>query len=32
MFLVSLPVFTVIWLMKRPAFATEETSKMEVVE
>ncbi len=32
MFLVSLPVFAVIWLMKRPAFATEATSKMEVVE
>ncbi len=32
MFLTSLPVFAVIWLMKRPAFVTQENSKMDVVE
>jgi len=32
MFLISLPVFAVIWLMKRPAFVVQESSKMEVVE
>jgi DHA2 family multidrug resistance protein len=32
MFLISLPVFVVIWLMKRPSFATGETPKIEVVD
>jgi DHA2 family multidrug resistance protein len=32
MFLISLPVFAVIWLMKRPSFAGNATPKMEVVE
>ena len=32
MFLISLPVFAVIWLMKRPAFVAQESSKIEVVE
>ncbi len=32
MFWVSLPVFVIIWLMKRPVFARGETPKMEVVE
>jgi len=32
MFLISLPVFAVIWLMKRPAFVAQESSKMEVAE
>lgn len=32
MFLVSLPVFAVIWLMKRPSFAASGTPKMEVVD
>lgn len=32
MFVVSLPVFAVIWLMKRPEFAAGTTPKMEVVE
>jgi DHA2 family multidrug resistance protein len=32
MFVVSLPVFIVIWLMKRPEFAGGETPEMEVVE
>jgi len=32
MFLISLPVFAVIWLMKRPSFATGATPKMEVVD
>lgn len=32
MFLVSLPVFAVIWLMKRPSFAAGENPKMEVVD
>jgi len=32
MFLVSLPVFAVIWLMKRPSFAASATPKMEVVD
>jgi len=30
MFLISLPVFAIIWLMKRPSFA-RETPNMEVV-
>jgi len=32
MFLISLPVFVVIWLMKRPSFATGEKIEIEVVE
>ena len=32
MFVISLPVFAVIWLMKRPEFAAGATPKMEVVE
>jgi DHA2 family multidrug resistance protein len=32
MFLISLPVFAVIWLMKRPSFAASATPKMEVVD
>jgi hypothetical protein len=32
MFLTSLPVFAVIWMMKRPVFARGETPEMEVVE
>jgi DHA2 family multidrug resistance protein len=32
MFVVSLPVFAVIWLMKRPSFAAGATPKIEVVE
>lgn len=32
MFLISLPVFAVIWLMKRPEFAPGATPKIEVVE
>lgn len=32
MFLISLPVFLVIWLMKRPSFATGEKIEIEVVE
>jgi DHA2 family multidrug resistance protein len=32
MFLISLPVFVVIWLMKRPEFAVGATPKIEVVE
>lgn len=32
MFVVSLPVFVIIWLMKRPAFASGATPKIEVVE
>ena len=32
MFVISLPVFAVIWLMKRPSFAASETPKMEVVD
>jgi DHA2 family multidrug resistance protein len=32
MFLISLPVFAVIWLMKRPSFAAGATPKMEVVD
>jgi DHA2 family multidrug resistance protein len=32
MFLISLPVFVVIWLMKRPSFAAGATPKIEVVE
>jgi DHA2 family multidrug resistance protein len=32
MFVISLPVFVVIWLMKRPSFAGSATPKMEVVD
>jgi len=32
MFLISLPVFAVIWLMKRPSFTGSATPKMEVVD
>jgi DHA2 family multidrug resistance protein len=32
MFLISLPVFVVIWLMKKPEFALGATPKIEVVE
>ncbi|HWM61361.1 MAG TPA: hypothetical protein VNN98_04375, partial [Rhizomicrobium sp.] len=32
MFLISLPVFVVIWLMKRPSFAAGAAPKIEVVE
>lgn len=32
MFLISLPVFAVIWLMKRPEFSTKATAKIEVIE
>jgi len=32
MFVISLPVFAVIWLMKRPEFAVGGTPKMEVVD
>jgi DHA2 family multidrug resistance protein len=32
MLLTSLPVFVVIWMMKRPVFASGETPEMEVVE
>ncbi|HET7084578.1 MAG TPA: DHA2 family efflux MFS transporter permease subunit [Rhizomicrobium sp.] len=32
MFLISLPVFAVIWLMKRPSFAGSAAPKIEVVE
>ena len=32
MFVVSLPVFAVIWLMKRPEFAAGETPQMEAIE
>jgi DHA2 family multidrug resistance protein len=32
MFLISLPVFAVIWLMKRPSFAVGATPKTEVVD
>lgn len=32
MFLISLPVFAVIWMMKRPSFATGEKHEIEVVE
>jgi DHA2 family multidrug resistance protein len=32
MFLISMPVFAVIWLMKRPSFAAGQTPKVEVVE
>ncbi|MDB5734044.1 MAG: disulfide bond formation protein DsbA [Alphaproteobacteria bacterium] len=32
MFLISLPVFVVIWMMKRPSFATGEKHEIEVVE
>jgi DHA2 family multidrug resistance protein len=32
MFLISLPVFVIIWLMKRPSFAAGQTPEIEVVE
>ncbi|HEX4117823.1 MAG TPA: DHA2 family efflux MFS transporter permease subunit [Rhizomicrobium sp.] len=32
MFLISLPVFVIIWLMKRPSFAAGQTPKVEVVD
>jgi DHA2 family multidrug resistance protein len=32
MFLISMPVFAVIWLMKRPSFAAGQTPIVEVVE
>ena len=32
MFLISLPVFAVIWLMKRPSFAAGQAPKIEVVD
>jgi DHA2 family multidrug resistance protein len=32
MFLVSLPVFAIIWLMKRPSFTAGTTPKIEVVD
>ena len=32
MFLISLPVFLVIWMMKRPSFATGVKQEIEVVE
>jgi DHA2 family multidrug resistance protein len=32
MFVISLPVFAVIWLMKRPSFAAGATPKIEVVD
>jgi hypothetical protein len=32
MFVISLPIFAIIWLMKRPEFAAGVTPKMEVVE
>jgi DHA2 family multidrug resistance protein len=32
MFLISMPVFAVIWLMKRPSFAAGQTPKVEVVD
>jgi DHA2 family multidrug resistance protein len=32
MFVVSLPVFVIIWLMKRPSFAAGQTPKIEVVD
>ena len=32
MFVISLPVFVVIWLMKRPSFAAGATPKTEVVD
>ena len=32
MFMVSLPVFAIIWLMKRPSFAAGATPKIEVVD
>jgi DHA2 family multidrug resistance protein len=32
MFIVSLPVFAIIWLMKRPSFAAGQTPKVEVVD
>src|SRR5579863_5547390 len=32
MFLISLPVFAIIWLMKRPSFAAGQTPKVEVID
>jgi DHA2 family multidrug resistance protein len=32
MFLISMPVFAIIWLMKRPSFAAGQTPKVEVVD
>jgi DHA2 family multidrug resistance protein len=32
MFVISLPVFAVIWLMRRPSFAAVQTPKVELVE
>lgn len=32
MFLISLPVFVIIWLMKRPSFVAGQTPKVEVVD
>src|ERR1700722_6776851 len=32
MFLTSLPVFAIIWMMKRPSFAAGQTPKVEVVD
>jgi DHA2 family multidrug resistance protein len=32
MLLISLPIFVVIWLMKRPVFAAGTAPKIEVVE
>jgi DHA2 family multidrug resistance protein len=32
MFYISLPVFLVIWLMKRPSFAAATAPKIEVME
>jgi MFS transporter, DHA2 family, multidrug resistance protein len=32
MFLISLPVFAIIWLMKRPSFAAGQNPKVEVID
>ena len=32
MFLISLPVFAIIWLMKRPSFAAGQPPKVEVID
>jgi DHA2 family multidrug resistance protein len=32
MFVISMPVFAIIWLMKRPSFAAGQTPKVEVVD
>ena len=32
MFLISLPVFAIIWLMKRPSFAAGQTPKVEAID